>query len=434
MRFLTSRPDLLINISLSLSRLLPFPGDGAARTATTAQQNALGHRLCVGVAVASQNRQQEAEEPIGAEEEEVRGMDDQTEECASWSLSSSQQQQQPDSNNNISQSSSWSSSLVRTRTRKELIVAPLATLIGLQSGRQAGGGGGLSAFAAASGVRGLGTTRRRLRSSRRDAQNEEEMEDIGGVGAAGGVERETIDLIQIPALKASTTSAAIATAITTTTAGAAAVPRSRYSMDTEEAVDVDHSCNRISETEAADRRLFLLQTTNNVALEEDTVRQQRQPSNNRTSSLANTPTMSGGGAADATRAEIITRDGAPAAEAVETSPINPVNNQLDSELAPSWSKIRISHCYSTMQPGLDNRQWPVKGISEEAEAEEELISNSVIKNGNHKYCYEMRTSATSTTTTATPRNTSTGLLTAAILLILANVNTVAVWADTSLGE
>lgn len=324
---------------------------------------------------------------------------------------------------------SWTST--SALSRKELIVAPLASvIIGLQQARQGVvvGGEGFSAESA-SGVRaiggGAGGRRRPLRccaASRRDAQYE--LVDDIGVGGVG--ERKTIDLIQIPALVAATTTAAATVPrpwyATTTTMASDAVATAAAAAAAEVDWDVDHrSCNRISkgEIETDHRRLFYLQTTTNNAgmeEEEDDEAVQQQQRNNRTRITANTPTTMVA-AASATR-EVT---------AAATPPINRINNQLDSELAPSWSKIRIK--LDPVLPGITGHDQHLKEVEVD---EEELVSNNVIKNGNHKYCYGTRNSATTRQIGSTTSGGG-GLLTAALLLLLANVNTVSVWADTSIG-
>lgn len=356
------------------------------------------------------NQQAAAADPSGA----VRGMGDQTDCCALGPDSSSRHH------------CCWPTrTTTTTASRKELIVAPLKALIGFQA-RQGGPGleqrlccatsstttttaGSrtelLSAESAlpvgASGSRGSSASTRRLRvprggGGRRDAQYEEDdINSSGGGGVGGGILQSatTIDLIQIPALLAATT----------VVAG-----------------DADRSCNRISKADEATDHRLLFQTTNNVALEEEDMdTDTTERINNRTRITANTNTPPPPATATTTR-------GRPAKRTIDG-----VHYKLDSKLAPSRSKIRISHC-NVSPTALCSRE-QVNRFS--GQGSEELISNNVIKNGNHKYCYETRNS-TRTMNKVTRKTVATPsrLLTAVVLFIMAHVNMVTVWADTSLGK
>lgn len=204
----------------------------------------------------------------------------------------------------------------------------------------------------------------------------------------------TIDLIQIPALLAATT-----------------------------VVAVDRSCNRISKADEATDHRLLFQTTNNVALEEEDMdTDTTERINNRTRIItANTNTPPLLAASAPTR-------GRPAKRSIDG-----VHYKLDSKLAPSRSKIRISHC--NVSPAALCSRDQVNGFSGQGSVvdAEELTSNNVIKNGNHKYCYETRNS-TRTMKTRKTVATPSRLLTAVVLFIMAHVNMVTVWADTSLGK
>lgn len=318
-----------------------------------------------------------------------------------------------------------------TASRKELIVAPLEALIGLQA-RQGGSGleqrlccatsssittttvGSstelLSAESAlpvgTSGSRGSSASTRRLRvprgggGGRRDAQYEEDDINSGGGGVGGGILQRattTIDLIQIPALLAATTVVSVAA--------------------------VDRSCNRISKADEATDHRLLFQTTNNVALEEEDMdTDTTERINNRTRIItANTDTPPLQAATAPTRGRPVKRS------------IDGVHYKLDSKLAPSRSKIRISHC--NVSPTALGSRDQVNGFPGQGSVvyAEELISNNVIKNGNHKYCYETRNS-TRTMKTRKTVATPSRLLTAVVLFIMAHVNMVTVWADTSLGK
>lgn len=422
-----------------------------------------------------------------ATEAAVRGMDEQQTECSDSGGGSQKYRRRWCSD-------SWSPRTTAAAATDELIVAPLAALIGLQARQgvseracssalgvavEAGLVGGVAAepsglVAVPSGgscgaARGR-SLRRRLRwcattgngrRSSTDAQYEDD--DISTAAAApvrtaeggageDGEENATIDLIQIPALASAATTAA-------------AVPRRSWNYD--ENVEGEggdgrvggggrwtRSCNRnIGGGVGGDHRLFLrLQTTNNeeitsemgaaeapVTAEEEEKNNSR---NNRTRITANTtPTIT----ATTTKAK------ATAGASTSTTPPSPVVNRINNQLLDS--KLARTSCWTKPASGCVS-----------SEKQRPLISNNVIKSGDHKHdcCWERPrqgpgrgwrrrwnprtvTNQTETTRTAagttkvwtkagTEPSSTVRLLTAAIVLFLANVNIPWAWADTSIGK
>lgn len=339
-------------------------------------------------------------------------MDDQTEACVS----------RP--NNSCC---AWPTYSRRSGITADLAAATsLPAIIGLQTPlqpspppsaqlRSAGYSDGLSyatGALATSGVRGLSARRQRIRcGSRRreqaceggndhdhDVEEDEQLADCVP-------ERETIDLIQIPALlSANPTSNTIAT---TSIAGVVVAdprqPRRCWPMD-REMKQVDHSCNRIRPDHSG--LCVRQQTTTTTTTATSTA-----------TNLAPTTKPGLGQWLDSyddeepcSNRHRITRDinrcSSVTAISLAGAPVNHRNNQLDVDAGTTDvpSKIR-RHAGQHQRPS-----GPV-------------FSHNIIKAGNHKYCYGLRGRLTPRAWAAT------------VFLFLSHViSRTCVWADQGLGE
>ena len=406
---------ITILIAIFVSFLSLPPGEDVATTATTIE-DALAHRLCAGPVQRAQPATEDDDDGMGDQEScsafQTHGHTTST-TFRTWTPTKSKE----------TINSCCPCCCCHSTSAEELIEAPTPEAAAVVATTPT------TSSTALIGLQVAVVRRRRLLLL---------QHAMGGGEKQGTVEEEeeqlredveTIDLIQIPALEATTT----------TTAAAAATE-----TDAKEETVHDRSCNRISELAAVaaadDQRLLRLQTTNSALQEEADEEQEHpeweRPSNNGTRIMTNTPPPATGAATGSRAAPGAAEEaGAPTettAAASHPPTINRINNQLDSEAAadPSccWSKFRrISQFEAPHAPPelRDEQEEQNEDTACEVEA-------SVIKRVNQKDCYAPRIS---TTTRATTSSSGGVLLTAlAFVLVLSTRSTRTVWADTSLGE